>query len=132
VSRLEFSTENARAAVVTKNAVQQDPFGVASAVIFAAWLVTTVVVTLYLLPRPDLNREVAACLGWIVEDGANLRVVAACAWLISAVFTAGPGLAVAFIGTRNVPEGGTSKLSTTAMAAHGMTMLPWLAVALGF
>lgn len=129
----ESSTGSVGTAAVTReSAARRDPFGVAATVLFGFWAVATCVVALQLMKRPELNREVAALLGWMIEDGAPLRIVVACAWLIAAAFTAIPGLLIGLIGILSRTEDRVSRLSITAMAAHGMTTLPWIAVALGF
>ena len=129
----ESSTGSAkRAAVTRESATRRDPLGVASTVLFGFWVVAAGVVALQLARRPELSREVAGLLGWMIEDSAPLRVVAACSWLITAAFTAIPGLLIGLIGVLSKTEDRVSRLSIAAMAAHAMTALPWLALGLGF
>jgi hypothetical protein len=113
------------------DAIKHDPFGTAAAVLFMFWIVATGVVAFILSRQFELNREIAALLGWILEDSSPVVAIVACAWLVSAPFTAIPGMLIASIGIVTKGADRSSRLSMATMAAHGMTAIPWIAVALG-
>lgn len=115
-----------------RDAAKHDPFGTAATVVFAFWIAATGVVTFVLSRHSELSREVAALLGWFLEDSQPFRITIACAWLVTATFTAAPGLLISTIGIVTKGSDRVSRLSVTAVAAHGMTAVPWIAVALGF